>query len=478
MAIDDCHPEYSRRKIEWEILRDCAEGQQAIRAAGTKYLPKLTDQSNEEYQAYLNRPVFYGATARTIDGLSGMIFRKPPQIEIPDGMSSFVDDLTLTGLSLQEFAEDVVENDLTVGRAGILVDHPTIAEGMTVATAERLNIRPFLKCYSAEQIFNWKTESRNNVQVLTQVRLWEWVEIPGGDEFDVKVQKQIRVLDFNEVGQYRQRVFVEVEGKTHKKQWLVKEEIIPTKGGAPLDVIPFFFVGVRNGQPSVEKPPLIDLANVNISHFVSSADLEHGAHFTGLPTAVITGHQTDNSDGGEPEEYRIGAATAWVFPNPETQAFYLEFQGQGLEALEKRVEKKEQYMAHLGARMLQVDKKAAETAETAQINRFGETSVLSSISQSVSQSIEKALRFMAEWAGYDPNTIVFNLNRDFLAVQMDSQSLMAIMQLWQSGGIAFSDLLDNLKKGEIVREERTEEEIRSEVEQENPFSANDLEPAL
>lgn len=475
MALDTEHPEYAAKKPQWQKLRDCAEGQEAIQRNGKQYLPKLSGQSEDDYKAYLKRTLFYGATARTIDGLSGMVFRKAPQIEVPTGAKAWLNDVTLSGLSITEFAEQIVDDSITVGRSGILVDHPSTIEGTTVAQAEASNIRPFLKHYSTEAIFNWKTESRNNAQILTQVRLWEWVELPGNYEFDVNIRKQIRVLDLNEIGQYRQRIFIEaIHPITRRKEWVqLGPDIIPLKNGVPLDRIPFYFIGVKSGTPSVEKPPLIDLANANISHFVSSADLEHGAHFTALPTAVITGHTDDVGEGEETEEYRIGSATAWVFPNAETDVKYLEFQGQGLEALETRVRKKEEYMAFLGARMLSPDKKGVEAAETAEIHRSGEVSVLSSLAGSSSDQIEKALTFMCEWGG-QAGKVSFRLNNDFMATKMSPQELTALLQTWQGGGIAFDDFLDNLKRGEIVREDRTAEQIRQEVEDENPFQGQDI----
>jgi hypothetical protein len=66
------------------------------------------------------------------------------------------------------------------------------------------------------------------------------------------------------------------------------------------------------------------------------ADLEHGAHFTGLPTPIITGHNL-----GEDETFSIGSTTAWVLPNEYTDVKYLEFTGQGLGALESRLVSKD-----------------------------------------------------------------------------------------------------------------------------------------
>lgn len=475
MAVDSEHAEYQNYREQWQRLRDCAAGQQRIHEQGTKYLPRLSDQTDNEYKAYKARASFYGATGRTIEGLSGMVFRKEPQVVTPEGMKEWLKDVTLSGLDFMGFAEQIVDDDITVGRCGIMVDHPVTASGMTQAVAEALNIRPFLKHYTAENVFNWRTELRGNATVLTEVRLYETIEIDGEKEFDRSTIRIIRVLDLkggDDANVYRQRVFV----KNENKEWIQDgEDIIPLMKGAPLDRIPFFFVGVKNGDPSVEKPPLIDLANVNLSHYMTTADLEHGAHFTGLPTAVVLGHV--DSDPEQPASFRIGSATAWVFPNPETNVKYLEFEGQGLEALEKRLATKENHMAMLGARMLTPEKKAAEAAETAAIHRTGEISVLSSLAQSAGQSIEQALAFMAEWGGMSGDVSV-KLNNDFMAVSMDSQKLTALLAAWQSGAIAFADLLSQLKRGEIVDEDRTEDEIRSEVETSNPFEGDENDGLL
>lgn len=476
MGVDTPHRDYTKYLEQWIKLQDASDGQEAVHAKTTDYLPKLGGQDDDDYKAYLSRALFYGATGRTIDSLTGMIFRKPPKMKLPKVVEDFSNNITLDGLSLQEFAEEIVDNDITLGRAGILVDHPDMADtSMTRAEAERQNIRPFLKRYTAMSIFNWKVRGVANSQILVEVRLWESVEEPGAQEFESIDIKQIRVLDINESGQYRQRIFRKPNDKDEWTQF--GPDIIPVLNNTPLTFIPFIFVGVKNSSADVEKPPLIDLANVNFSHYKTTADLEHGAHFTGLPTAVITGAPINTDpETGEPSGgggFKIGSMTAWQFDNVDANAFFLEFKGDGLKSLEKRIEVKEQYMATLGARMLAPDKRAAETIETVQIHRLGESSVLASIVQSISASLEKALKIFAMWLGSDEE-VEYQLNRDFLAIVMSPQQLQALVQTWQAGGIAFVDLLDNLKRGEIVAENRSEDDIRSEIEQENPFKEEDL----
>ena len=145
-----------------------------------------------------------------------------------------------------------------------------------------------------------------------------------GDEFRSLFAEQIRVLDLDQEGLYRQRVFRQLEG-----QWRqFGPDIEPRLDGRRMTRIPFIIFGPRGNRPAVAKPPLLDLVNVNLSHYRTTADFEHGAHFTGLPTAVITGHRLDEGEG-----LAIGAGEAWVLPAPDAKAFFLEFSGQGLGAL-------------------------------------------------------------------------------------------------------------------------------------------------
>ena len=453
-AVAETHKTYKKNIKKWQRLRHAIEGQDAVHEAGELYLPKLGGQDADEYKAYKLRALWYGATGRTLDGLTGMIFRKAPVVEMPTQLQELSKNITLDGLSLLGFAQEIVDNVIAVGRAGILVDMPnleTVEGEITVAAAEANGIRPFMKHYPAEAIRNWKTATVRNEQVLQEVRLTETViTVDPEDEFGVIEVEQIRVLDLHVLTEgdairaYRQRVFREND----KKEWVQEgEDIYPKMAGKVLDFIPFYFAGVKNGSPEIEKPPMIDLADVNFSHYRSTADVEHGAHFTALPTGYVAGVQED--DQGNSQEYRIGSATAWTFPDPATKVGFLEFTGQGLAAVETRIEKKEQQMAALGARMLQAENKGVEAAETAQIHRQGENSVLSSISVSVSETIEQALKTVLLWLGSNEE-ITFQLNKDFLAVVMSPQQLTALIGAWQAGAIAFDDLLTNLKRGEVV----------------------------
>jgi hypothetical protein len=443
MSVDAKHKEYLENYEQWERCEHAAEGQDEIHKEGIKYLPRLSDQTNEEYYAYKQRALYYNATARTVNGLTGLLFLKPEVITAPTAMDNIIADVTMGGLSLHQFAEVISEEVITIGRCGVLVDYPPIVNAVTLAQAQAQGARPYATMYGAESIINWKTGRINNIEQLTLVVLEEENEI-AVDEFESKCEPQWRVLYLGDGGIYRQRVF----RKDKRGEFILVDEIYPQINGKALNKIPFEFFGVRDNSPCVDKPPLLDLVDVNLSHYRTTADYEHGLHFTGLPTPVVTGYYSDDKSAS----LRIGSGTAWLLPDPQSKAFYLEFTGQGLGELREALRSKEAMMATLGARILAPEKRAAESAQTANIHRSSENSVLASISQSISIGLTHVMEYLRDWSGVTGDVKV-ELNRDFIPNSMTAQDLDSLVKAWQSGSISHQTLFDNLVAGDIITQD-------------------------
>ena len=442
MAVDTKHNEYNELYSIWERCEHASQGQDEIHECGVTFLPRLSGQTDAEYHSYKQRALYFNATARTINGLTGMLFMKPPAIVAPSAMEDIILDVTMSGLSLHQFAEIIAEEIITIGRCGVLVDYPPIVNAVTLAQAQAQGARPYATMYDAESIINWKKGRINNVEHLTLVVLEEENEIPI-DEFESKCEPQWRVLDLFE-GAYRQRLF----RKDKRGEFIIIDELYPQINGALLTKIPFEFFGVRDNTPCVDKPPLLDLIDVNLSHYRTTADYEHGLHFTGLPTPVVTGYYSDDQSA----QLKIGSGTAWLLPDPQSKAFYLEFTGQGLGELREALRAKETMMAVLGARILAPEKRAAEAAQTASIHRSSENSVLASIAQSLSIGLTNVMILLRDWSGIAGDVSV-ELNRDFIPNSMSAQDVDSLVKSWQSGAISHETLFENLVSGDIIAQD-------------------------
>lgn len=465
--VNHRHREYNEYAPLWKRARDVLEGQDAVHKAGEAYLPKLKDQEETDYKAYVKRAGFYNASWRTIAGLLGMMFRKPPTTELPGQIETYADDIDMAGTSLETFARDVALEVLSVGRVGILVDHPAVdgVQPLSVAAAEALGLRPMLKTYKAESIINWKYGRVRNHWVLVQVVLEEEIEEADGP-FKTDEVTQWRVLSLDESGFYRQQVYRRLKAEGEFEQ--IGDDVYPMIGSRNLDFIPFYIVGSDGVDSEPEEPPLIDLFDLNLSHYRTNADYEHGCHFTGLPTAVVSGYIAGEGDG----KLYIGSQAAWVFPDPAAKASYLEFTGQGLGALKDNLDRKEQQMAVLGARMLADETGQVETLGATQIKRSGENSVLAAIATAISEAIERSLTVFALWAGA-AGEVVYQLNRDYNPAMLDAAQLTALTKSVQAGMISHETLFDLMKRADLI-----EPEVTFEAEQERIASSDVPAPVV
>src|SRR5215471_3771737 len=107
---------------QWSRARDVIAGEDAVKAAGERYLPRLDSQSEEEYAAYKARASFFGATARTLEEYLDLVFRRAPVTTVAgESLKAFLGGCDRWGTEFVQYARRVVSEVLSVGRAGSLV---------------------------------------------------------------------------------------------------------------------------------------------------------------------------------------------------------------------------------------------------------------------------------------------------------------------------------------------------------------------
>lgn len=455
---DTQHPDYKAHLPMWKKCRDVVSGEDAVHAAGAEYLPRLSEQKEADYQAYVQRTPFYNATSRTIDGLVGMVMRKEPNVAAPASLDAIVQDMTLTGCGLPELAETMLRQVIEVGRVGMLVEYPMQVMGpLTQAQAAEMNRRPYCSMFKAEHIINWRADRVNNamqpVMIVLSESVTEWK-----NDFEAEQVDQRRALLLVE-GVYLQRLYRKVGGKTWEQ---FGADIIPVMNGAPMSYIPFVLCAPTRQSMDCAKPPIYDLVTLNLSHYRTVADYEHGAHFTGLPMLFLAGIQL-----GENEKVIIGSQSAVVSSDANADGKYLEFTGQGLGALKDRAAEKEAGMAAIGARMLAPEKAGVEAQGTLAMRHAGESAVLSTVAKMVGVALTRVLEIMADWEGIKGEILV-TMNADFMDLTLTAQEIDSLVKSWQAGAISYETLFDNLKRGEIIPEGREIEEEQGSLETQGP----------
>lgn len=475
MSVSATHPLYDRWIDRWRKCQDVVEGEEAVKEAGEKYLPRLSghEKDSTAYNAYKERAWLYNATGRTVEGLLGLVFRRPPSVTVPPALEPFLEDVTGDGQSLESFAREVLLMAITNGRFGILSDYSMPPETTpTKSEAERMGLRPVLASYRADQITNWATVQVGSVSRGKRVIVKEWHDDEeNDDEFAVEQIPVHRVFELDESGIYRQRFFRPEKydpdkGREHEDQvkWQEFRRVSPMIAGQPLRELPVLIGNAYDVSWEIRKPPILDMANVNLAWYRNCADREHGLLFAGNPQPWITGHM--KKDGAV---YKIGSSELWVLKEAEAKVGYLEFDGQGLKPIQEAMDEKKGMLALLGSRILARDPQGVEAAETAKIHRQGESSVLATIAGTVSLALTEGLKLFADWLRIDGSDINVELNADFDALVLSAEDAIKWMQVWQQGGIRELDLYSILLQGEILTDPTlTFEQWKEEREAELP----------
>jgi hypothetical protein len=439
--VETRHASYKARASQWRRCRDCYEGTDAVKAEEIcrTYLPLLDTMrqvdNDGRYQAYKTRALFFNAMSRTVDGLAGAVFQKDPKTDVPKSFKPVLDDATLRGEPANLVALLATREVMITGRYGVL---------------------------------NWRETVIDGNATLTMVVLREDELVPkNGDEFDLERRDVYRVLRLTG-GEYSIETWKarETQGAS-VTLYEPSGTVTPTRRGQPLDFIPFTFFGPTSTAVDVQKPPMVDLADVNLSHYRTSADLEHGRHYVALPTPWMAGASADQT--GE----LILGPSGMLLLDKGGVAGMLEFSGSGLGSLEKADDTKRQMMATLGARLLEDQGGPAETATAVGMRHAGEHATLRTIAGSIEEGFEEVLRTSVWWttpsAGkWEDVEVEFELNKDYLNVKMSSEEAKTLVLMLQAESISHETFWTALTTGNFVNSPNTSAEEKKQIEREKP----------
>ncbi len=430
-TLEFAHPDYGCTLAEWQMVEDVCAGPTTIKERGIVYLPKLAGQTDEEYLAYKKRAVMFNATKRTREALAGLLMRKQPTLTLPDGDAAsqpLLADVTMSGMSLLQWIKHIATAVVSTGRMVTVIDY-------NMDTA-----RPYMATYQATDVLNWATSLVNGRRVLSLLIVREREEVLDG----FRVTKRERYRSYRLVdGQVLYRTWTENDAEGHNSA----ADNPMTRRGKSLPRIPAVFHNACHLGPEIGEVPLYDLADINMSHYRTSADLETGRHIAGLPTPYATGVEADKAS------LTLGTTKLLTCENPDATFGFLEFTGQGLGELTKALEEKERQMAVLGARLLFDAKKDAESFETVKLRAASEGAALGNIAGHLTVTASEAMQWFYWWQGTqnDPTEIIATvlINQDFVETSIDSATLQALVSAFQQNALSFEAFFHQLKKGEI-----------------------------
>ena len=450
MSVDSKHPDWTDRRDEWRLMRDTARGEKTIKEAGERYLPMpsgfraQSDGGLAYYSVYQTRAQVPEIVSQTLAGMVGVIHRVESQVEMPDAMLPLWERATKDGLPLEALHRRITAELLLMGRYSLLVD----------ASSEGSDL-PWLAGYGAEALINWSDE--RDIFVLDETG-------PVRNGFEWTTQQKYRVLELVD-GRYVVRTFT---GITE----YAKQAEPAARGGKVLTEIPFVVIGAKDLAVEPEDPPLIGVARSAISLYQLTADYRWQLFMTGQETATVI-------NGDAPDA--VGAGVVLVLkgePGLEPDFKYVGPSGTGIEAHERAIAAERSNAISAGARLLDSEKRAAESGDALRLRYTAQTATLTTISQASAAGLEKALRYVAIMIGADPEQVVVKPNLQFVDQVMDPQQAVNLVKVWQAGAISKLSLFENLQRGELISAERSFEDEEEEIakDQEGMEPEQEIDP--
>ena len=403
----------------WGLIEDLIEGTSKIRGKARIYLKQEPREEDESYDVRLSRSVCPPYYVRMERMLAGMLTRKPVRLtDVPEIIEEQLFDTDLEGNNLTNFIYNISRLCIRYGHVGVLVDAP--AEGG----------RPYWIPYTPRDIIGWRTEIDNGLRKLTQLRLTERVVRPKG-LYGEETVEQIRVL---EPGTFQ--LFQRNNKGDFKKV---------NEGTTSLDFIPFSVAYSNKVGIYESRPPLEDIAELNIKSYQIQSDYDNQLHISAVPMLAFFGFPA------AAEEVSAGPSEALSLPEGSS-ASYIEPNGNSFNAQRERIDKLEYQINELGLAAILGQKMSAETATSKRIDRSQGDSTMMVLSQQIQDLIDNCLKFHAAFEKQSVAGTSF-VNRDFVDTSLEPQQIDDLLKIYAQGIIDQEELLKKLIEGEVLSED-------------------------
>lgn len=460
---------YAEESKKWALPRALMGGTDAMRKAGTTYLPQEPAESEAAYKNRLHRTFLFNGYRKTVRDMTGKVFSKPVQLgeDVPERLRGYAENIDLCGRHLNNFAVDVFEDGLQTGISHILVEMPPAQQGATRRDEIEAGRRPYLVHVTAEALIGWKSANISGRQVLTQVRISETVtQDDPEDEFLEHEVHQIRVLDRTEAGVLF-RIYRYVDNGGEKGEWVLYEEGMTSLREITLVTFYANRTGFMTGDP-----PLEDLAYTNLAHWQSSSDQRNILHVARVPILFAKGM------GGDDPELRVGANSYTYNSNPEADLKYVEHSGAAIGAGQQDLKDLEFQMQTMGLELL-IPKPGGQSATGAAIDQAKMNAPLAMMADNLKDALEQAFAFMAMYDGMGEDAGgSLTINTDFGVTMRDAADLQTLLNAVNTGQISRETFWKELKRRGVLMDDFEPEEETERLQGMGPLTGSPLDLAV
>jgi hypothetical protein len=406
-----------------QLANTLMDGTDALREAAETYLPKYPQETQDNYDARLERSVLINYFRRSVESLIGKPFSVP--ITLGDDMDvqlhDLSEDIDRQGNNIDVFSRKSFRDGLLKGLTHILVEFPNTAAVATLDDERKLGAMPYFVHIPPESIIAAYCEYRNGEEFLTHVRIYEEETVRVG--FDEEVIQRVRILEPGIWKVYRK----------NGKKWDLEDEGVTT-----LDYIPLLTFYADREDFMVARSPLLDLAHANLAHYQSASDQRNILTVARFPMLAASGVTDDEAT------IKVGPRQLLQCSAKDGKFYYVEHTGKAIETGRQDLEDLKAEMSILGIELLSKSGNATATAKA--IDTAENLSMLQALTLVFKDVLERAYEVAAEWMKIASGGGSIKINTDFGLSMNETADLAALQFARTNGDISREGYLNELKR--------------------------------
>ena len=420
------HTDLVRMRPKYQRLRDCLTGN--VKDRGAEYLPDPSEMREDEdikqerYKKYHQRATFLPVTRRTQQGLVGQVFVRKPIITVGNLPATVTSSVSVQGQGIGSLANYILNETLATGRGAVVVGASDIGTQAMLDYVEADNIITW-----AELPYGRVDDLGRNIGSIVLRMFTSQLSENGITPVMVARLAQYR-LDMRGLAYVRL-----CTSETGSNNWSAYVPVIAR--GVHLQHLPVFPIGADDNTLRISIPPLLELADLNISHYVNSADYEEHVNVAGQLTTVVSGLEQKWYDKNINGKIAFGVRSP--LPLPAAAKAYL-LQAQANSTAKEAMDKKEAMMVSVGARLIE-QRQVRRTATESNIEAESYHSILGHIAINVATGLSAAMVDLGAYYEGDASKNSIALNTEFGIVATSAEHRRLLLEEWQKGLRSFTE---------------------------------------
>jgi hypothetical protein len=459
--VDYKIPEYVAMAPDWELVAALQGGTRTMREEGVKYLPQEEKEKNENYQRRLARSVLTNTYGDTTRSFAAGPFAKTITLEsadtLDDSLKLLEEDTDRERTTLTQLGKKLFEIAMDHGLVHLLIDFPTMKtdeNGQIPLDKYRgMHPRAIFIPVSPSNVIGWRSKLlETGERKLTQLRVYEQATRESGKYGSTNIDR-VRVWT---------ETTLEVFEKTTDETNYVSMSIVNHTFGR----IPLLTGYLKSNGFMQGKPPLLDLAWLNLAHWQSASDQRNLLRFARTGMLFLSGiSQQDVDDNGG---LVLGPHAAFRTANEEAKMTIVESGGKSIEAGRQDLQDLENRMHLIGLRPL-TQKSGGETATGRAIDEGKSINDVQAWIRTVEALLTAAFSIAAEWEKKKlPKGFAVNIFNEFGLTQRVSEDLKILLEMRIARQIDQETYLREVIRRRLISEDTTPEAIITRLDEEPP----------